>query len=114
MSDIQVPNGSSSRDDNAKTSALIAYGLLAFGLFTGLFWVIGGIWAVVKKEDAQGTVYYGHFNEVISIFWKGLLLYIIGFMLLFFIVGYFILLAAWVWSVYKIIKGLARLTSNNP
>ena len=50
MSDIQVPNGSSSRDDNAKTSALIAYGLLAFGLFTGLFWIIGGIGRSSKKR----------------------------------------------------------------
>jgi len=28
------------------------------------------------------------------------------------VVGYFILFAVWVWSVFKIVKGLAKITSN--
>jgi uncharacterized membrane protein len=116
MSDIQdgtaAPQSLSTKDDAAKTSALIAYGLMIVGLCTGFFWLIGAIWAMVKKGEAQGTIFEDHYTNIIKIFWWGLGLSILGFILAFFIVGYFILLAVWIWSIYKIIKGLAKITSN--
>jgi uncharacterized membrane protein len=111
MSDPQTVT-LSSKDDAAKTNALIAYGLMVFGLFTGIFWVIGAIWAMVKKDDAAGTLFEDHYSNLIKIFWWGLGLSIIGTILIFVIIGYFILLGVWIWSVYKLIKGLANLTSN--
>ncbi|MDO6558904.1 DUF4870 family protein [Paraglaciecola chathamensis] len=116
MSDIQeatvAPQSLSTKDDAAKTSALIAYGLMVFGLFTGLFWIIGAVWAMVKKGEAQGTIFEDHYSNIIKTFWWGLGLSIVGFILAFVVVGYFILLAVWIWSIYKIIKGLAKITSN--
>ncbi|MCP3672167.1 MAG: hypothetical protein GY814_17405 [Gammaproteobacteria bacterium] len=116
MSELQQspnpPTPLSSRDDAAKTNALIAYGLMVLGLFTGIFWIIGAIWAMIKKEDAQGTIFEDHYSNVIKTFWWGLGLSIIGFVLIFIAIGYLILLAVWIWSIYKIIKGLARITSN--
>jgi len=50
------------RDEAAKTHALIAYGLMVIGLFTGIFWIIGAIWAMVKKEDAIGTCFEDHYS----------------------------------------------------
>lgn len=101
-------------NENAKTGALIAYGLMAIGLFTGLFWLIGGIWAIIKKDDAKGTIYLDHYEQLIRTFWIGIILNIVGFILLFIVVGYFVLIAVWLWSVYKVVKGLARITSDRP
>ncbi|MFD2176011.1 DUF4870 family protein [Veronia pacifica] len=116
MSDFQGTNVSpqslSSRDDAAKTNALIAYGLMAVGFFTGIFWVIGAIWAMAKQGDAQGTIFEDHYSNIIKTFWWGLVLTILGLFLAFIFVGYFILFAVWIWSIYKVIKGLANITSN--
>ena len=102
------------KDDAAKTNALIAYGLMAIGLFTGVCWIIGAIWAMVKKEEAVGTIFEDHYTNIIKIFWWGLGISIIGFILMFVVIGYFVLLAVWVWSIYKLVKGFAKITSNKP
>ncbi|MCG6200155.1 DUF4870 family protein [Psychromonas antarctica] len=102
------------QDDAAKTNALIAYGLMIVGIFTGVFWVIGAIWAMVKRDEAVGTLFEDHYANIVNTFWWVLGLSILGFILAFVIVGYFILLGVWIWSVYRIIKGLAKITSNKP
>ncbi|WP_318474678.1 DUF4870 family protein [Photobacterium leiognathi] len=100
------------KDEAAKTNALIAYGLMIIGLFTGLFWIIGAIWAMVKKGDAQGTIFADHYSNITKTFWWGLGLSILGALLAFVFVGYFLLLAVWIWSIFRVVKGLAKLTSN--
>jgi uncharacterized membrane protein len=114
MSEVEQTISLSNKDDEAKKNALIAYGLMGVGLFTGIFWIIGAIWAMVKKDDAAGTLFEDHYSNIIKIFWWGLGLSIIGFVLIFFVVGYFVLLAVWCWSVFKLIKGFAKITSNKP
>ena len=114
MSELEETIGLSNKDDASKTNALIAYGLMGIGLFTGIFWVIGAIWAMVKKDDAVGTLFEDHYSNIIKVFWWGIGLSIIGFILIFFVVGYFILLAVWFWSIYKLIKGFSKITSNKP
>lgn len=108
----QQQHGLSMADDAAKTNALIAYGLMVLGLFTGVFWIIGAVWAMVKKSDAQGTIFEDHYTNVIKTFWWGLIITIVGVILAFILVGYVVLLAVWIWSIYRIVKGLANLTSN--
>ena len=116
MSDIQqdtvVSQSLSIKDDAAKTNALIAYGLMAIGLFTGIFWIIGAVWAMVKKEEAYGTIFVDHYSNIIKTFWWGLGLSVVGFILAFILIGYILLLAVWIWSIYRLIKGLAKITSN--
>ena len=99
-------------DDAAKTNALIAYGLMAVGFFTGIFWIIGAVWAMVKKSDAKGTMFEDHYTNIIKTFWWGLGWTILGLFLLLLLVGYFILFAVWIWSIFKVVKGLAKITSN--
>lgn len=108
----ETPQSLSIKDDAAKTGALIGYGLMVLGLFTGIFWLIGAIWAMVKKGDARGSIFEDHYSNIIQTFWWGLGLTIVSILLMFVVVGYFILIGVWIWSIYKIIKGLARITSN--
>ena len=116
MSEIQdasvAPQSLTTKDDAAKTNALIAYGLMVVGMFTGIFWIVGAIWAMVKKSDAQGSVFEDHYSNIIKTFWWGLGLSILGALLSVIVVGYFLLLAVWIWSIYKVVKGLAKITSN--
>lgn len=115
MSDMEISATEpslSSKDEAAKTSALIAYGLMILGLFTGLFWLVGAIWAMVKKGEAAGSLFEDHYSNIIKTFWWGFGLSIVGFVLAFVVIGYFVLLAVWIWSIYRIIKGLAKITSN--
>ncbi|MCO4838134.1 MAG: hypothetical protein KC426_08620, partial [Oceanospirillaceae bacterium] len=65
MTDMQpheeISKPLSAKDDDAKTNALIAYCLMAVGFFTGLFWLVGAVWAMAKKSDAAGTIYEDHY-----------------------------------------------------
>jgi uncharacterized membrane protein len=116
MSDSNVAEQSSVTDSSvsqaAKTNAIIAYCMMVLGLFTGIFWIVGAIWAMVKKSDAESTVYKSHYSNIITTFWWGLLFSIIGALTAVFIVGYVIIFIIWVWSIYRVIKGLALITSD--
>ncbi|WP_369855380.1 DUF4870 family protein [Candidatus Thalassolituus haligoni] len=102
----------SPQDDNAKTQALIAYCLLGAGYFTGLFWVIGGVWAMVKIDDFRGSLFEDHFVNIIKVFWWGMGMTVIGIVTTFIFIGWLILLGTFIWTVFKIVKGLSQLTSN--
>lgn len=104
----------SRRESAAKANALIAYCLMAIGLFTGFFWLVGAIWAMAKKSEGIDTVFEDHYGNIISIFWWAIGLSILGIVLTYIIVGYLILFAVWIWSVYRIVSGIAKLTSNRP
>ncbi|GAA4094893.1 hypothetical protein [Zhongshania borealis] len=99
-------------DSAAKTNALIAYGFMAVGLFTGVFWIVGAIWAMLKKSEAHGSIFEDHYSNIIKTFWWGLGFSIIGVLLAVFVVGYFILIAVWIWSIFKVVKGFSKITSN--
>ncbi|GAB3027064.1 DUF4870 family protein [Bowmanella dokdonensis] len=104
----------SAYDEAAKTNALIAYCLMAAGLFTGIFWFIGVFWAMVKRAEARQSRFADHYENITTTFWWALGLGIVGLVLAIVLVGYAVLFAVWLWVIYRIVKGLARLTSNKP
>lgn len=97
---------------DAKNHALVAYILMILGLFTGVLWFIGAIWAMVKLSDAEGTLFEDHYRNMISVFWWWLGWSIVGFALSIILVGYLVFFLVWLWSLYRLLKGLARITSN--
>lgn len=100
--------------NQAKLHALIAYAGLSLGLIFGLPWLFGGIWAIIKKADAKESKYISHYTNIIKTFWWSLGLSILGLILTTVIIGYFILLCVWVWSIYRVLKGLANITADKP
>ncbi|CAG9001515.1 MAG: hypothetical protein CENE_03536 [Candidatus Celerinatantimonas neptuna] len=111
-SQYNAPNMLSGYDLEAKNHALIAYILMVLGVFTGVLWFIGAIWAMVKCSDVAGSLFEDHYRNIITVFWWSLGWAIVGFALSIILVGYLILLLVWIWSAYRILRGLARLTSN--
>ena len=45
-------------NESNKNHAMIAYVLMVVGLFMGLPWLIGLIWAIIKKSDAKSFKFY--------------------------------------------------------
>lgn len=104
----------SPKDEEARKNALIAYILMLLGLFTGVFWLIGAIWAMVNAKGARDSIYYGHYQNIIGIFWWGLIVSIAGIILAIFLIGYLVLFAVWLWSIIKLVKGISRLSNGLP
>ncbi|MEZ9153649.1 hypothetical protein FCV73_09615 [Vibrio sp. F13] len=102
----------SEKDKNAKTHAIIAYALMLLGFFTGISFLAGGIWGIVKKSDAQGTVFADHYDNITKTFFVSIVLTIIGALTAVFVIGYVVLLVAAIYTLWKLIAGLAKITSD--
>lgn len=111
QSNGQQPVGN---EADAKNHALISYILLGIGLFTAIPILIGAIWAMVKRGDARGTVYHSHYTNVIRVFWWSLLWMVIGFLTIIVAVGYLVFFVAWIWALYRLINGAAKILSDKP
>ncbi|MCF6257646.1 MAG: hypothetical protein L3J98_03355 [Gammaproteobacteria bacterium] len=92
-------------DNSQKTIATVVYALQAASFLFGITFIIAVIVNYVKKDDVSGTWLESHFRWQIRTFWFSLLWSITGLIGLFFIVGYFVLLANVVWVIYRIAKG---------
>jgi len=98
-----------------KTITMVVYALQALSFLWGVTAIVGIIINYVKREDAAGTVYQNHFDWQIRTFWFGLLWGVVGFLLIFALgLGFLILFAAWVWMIYRVVKGWLKLTEGKP
>ena len=93
--------------------AFIVYLLYFAGYLTGITKIIGVIIAHLQSGSAD-PVARSHFQFQIRTFWIGLLYLIAGVVLLFVVVGAFILLWWLVWSIVRNIKGALALNENRP
>jgi uncharacterized membrane protein len=118
-----------------RVTALIAYGLFIAALMNGFTAIVGLVLAYVKRDDARGTIYEGHFSNLITVFWTSLILVIVLVCLMLFGVfgivasaskGYPELALLWlpvayfgwvvlaVWYLYRTVKGLVRAIDEKP
>lgn len=103
-----------SYSSDAKTHALVAYILMTLGMFTAIPIFIGAIWAMVKKSSARGTVYHSHYVNATRTFWWTLFWTIVGCVLLFALIGWPILGLVWLWALYRLVNGWAKILSDEP
>jgi uncharacterized membrane protein len=97
-----------------KQITMVVYVLQALSFFFGLTAIVGVVINYVKKDDAAGTLYESHFDWQIRTFWWGLLWAVIGFVLAFVLIGFAVMFVAWVWAVYRVVKGWLKLSENQP
>jgi uncharacterized membrane protein len=108
------------REEDARFFSIIIYVLLGVGLFALLPWIAAAIVYYVKREDVTGTLYESHFDWQIRTFWFSLLWDCLAGLLI--VVTFGIgLIVAWpafavvhIWVLYRIIKGVIRLSENRP
>lgn len=98
---------------NKKDMVKAVYILYIIGFFTGLSAILGVAFAYFNRDSAS-LLERSHFNYQISIFWKGLLMFIIGLILTPILIGYVVILFWMVWTILKIAKGWSRFSDNIP
>ena len=126
-------NNSIDQDPN-HTLTLILYVLYIIAIFSGgLFAIIALIINYIKRDAVQGSIFASHFTWQIRTFWWYLawnIIAFIPFLLLFFtgdnlnvftgiavtatIFAVAVVIVAWIWIVYRAIRGLIALNDNQP
>lgn len=109
--------------DNLRLIVHVVYGLHAFALITALLGtatILGSfigtlpsIAAVIlnyyKQASARGTWLESHFRWQIRTFWFALVWFIVGWLLIFTLIGLFVgfavLIAAGLWVLYRVARG---------
>ena len=97
-----------------KSTTTIIYALYLASLLVGVTWLVAIIMNYIKKDDVKGTWLESHFRWQIRTFWFSLLWGIIGIVTTTIIVGFFVLIANAIWFIYRMVKGLMRLSDNKP
>ena len=113
---IEAGSGKTSEElASLKQITMVIYALQALGFLTGgVTAIIAIVINYVKRDDAAGTLYQSHFEWQTRTFWWGLLWGVIGMLLVVVVVGFVVLFAAWVWTVYRVVKGWLKLTEGKP
>jgi uncharacterized membrane protein len=105
-----------SDEKSLKTLTTVIYALQAAGAIIPLVipWVVAVVLNYVRKGEVAGTWLESHFRWQIRTFWFGLLWVVIGGILTVIFVGFAVLFAAWIWMIYRIVKGWLNLTEGKP
>lgn len=117
MNETQPPvmSSTASRDLESLTTVTHAvYLLQAIGLLCLPLFVVAVIINYVKREDAEGTWLAPHFRWQIRTFWFGLLWAALGGLLFIVVIGWVVLIATWIWLVYRVVKGWFSLADRKP
>ena len=91
----------------------IVYILYAAGIMSGGFFLLVGLIAAhIKSGDMKNSVYASHIKYLIRTGWISIILSVIGILTVIPIFGFAVLFVAWVWLIYRVIKGMLRLNDN--
>ncbi|MFT4021032.1 MAG: hypothetical protein QM666_05875 [Acinetobacter sp.] len=121
-------------NESKKSLTLVLYILYICAIFTGgILAIIALILNYIKRSDMQGTIYASHFTWQIRTFWWYLIWNILAFLpfIFLFFTGdrpdvfagvalsttafFFIVIGlAWIWNLYRAIRGLLALNENRP
>jgi uncharacterized membrane protein len=95
-------------------NALVVYVLYLAGFaFGGLPTIIGIVIAYINRGKAGGFV-ESHYTWLIRTFWIGILYSLIAFILAFIAIGFLLMIAAAVWAIVRLVKGIMALNRNEP
>jgi uncharacterized membrane protein len=98
-----------------KNVTMMVYLLQALSFLWGVTAIVGVVVNYVKRDDARGTVYESHFEWQIRTFWWGLLWGVVGVLLVIvFGLGFLVMFVAWIWAIYRVVKGWLKLSEGKP
>ena len=91
-----------------RTLVLVCYILHLVGAVAGVTSIIGLVINYLKRGEPDGF-FASHHSWMIRSFWWALLWVVIGGILTLVLVGWVILFVAWVWYLYRHVRGLLAL-----
>jgi uncharacterized membrane protein len=98
-----------------QTWAIVVWCLFIASYFTAsISGIIGVIIAYVKRDDLVGTPFESHMTSAIRTFWISLIVGIIGFVLVFILVGFLVLGLLALWHLFRVIRGIIRAVDGEP
>jgi uncharacterized membrane protein len=109
---MSMPTTGSGTD--AKTWALIVWGLNIAAFFTGITALIAVIIAYVKRDELAGTAYESHMTSAIRTFWISLIGYIVSFLLMFLLIGLVTITLVGIWQLFRVIRGMIKALDEQP
>lgn len=112
MNDSTLPAPSGSSPQWKITQ--VVYILQAAAFFVGITYLAAIVVNYLKLAEVRGTWLESHFLWQIRTFWFSVLGWIVGGATLMFGIGYIILIATTLWTVYRIAKGWLTLLENKP
>ncbi len=98
------------RGADARRLAMICYALYALSCLVGITAIAAIIINYLKRDDVAGTWVASHFEWQIKTFWYALAGAIVSWLLMIVLIGFPMLLAVMVWTIYRIVKGWLALT----
>jgi uncharacterized membrane protein len=101
------------RIQSERTVVLIAYVLHLVGATVGLTSIVGLIVNYVRLNQ-YGDPLASHHRWMIRSFWWALLWFAIGIVTSFLLIGFGICFLAWVWYVYRHVRGMIALVNGAP
>ncbi|WP_341236733.1 hypothetical protein [uncultured Limnobacter sp.] len=105
------PNPVPNQEESNRTIVLVAYVLGAVGIFTAFIPIlIALIICYVKRGEATGTIYYSHYDWLISTFWIGMFWFVVAMITMVFGVGFIVYGILSLWLLYRFVKGLLRFS----
>lgn len=93
----------------AKKLTTIVYALYGIAIIFGVTCLVAIVINYIKKDDVQGTIYESHFRWQMRTFWFSCLWAFIGMLTALFAVGFAVLGVAYIWYIYRVVKGFLRL-----
>ena len=115
VDDTPAPTGKTAEElAGLKTLTMVVYALQALSFLWGVTGIIGIVINYVKRDDVKGTLYESHFDWQIRTFWWWLLWSVIGVATVWLLIGFAILFAAWIWAIYRVVKGWLKLNEGKP
>jgi uncharacterized membrane protein len=100
--------------ENDKLAMHVVYVLYAASVVTALPGMLGVILAYLKRGEVAGSYLESHVTWQVRTFWTWLLMWAIGVVLAFVLIGWLVIGAAQLWLIYRIIKGWLVLIDERP
>ncbi|MDX1668420.1 MAG: hypothetical protein R3194_03290 [Limnobacter sp.] len=95
--------------ENHRTIVLICYILGGIGVLTAFVPIlIALIICYVKRDESTSTIYYSHYDWLITTFWIGLFWAVVALITSWIGLGVIVYFILSIWLIYRFVKGLLR------
>ncbi len=96
-----------------RTLVFLAYVLHLVGAIAGVTSIVGLILNYAQRGHTDDII-DSHHRWMIASFWWGLLWIVIGLITIVLVIGWVILFLAWLWYIYRHVRGLIALVNGEP
>lgn len=96
-----------------RTLVLVSYVLHLVGTIAGVSSIVGLVINYLKRNECEPDL-RTHHQWMIETFWWAILWFVVGGILTMIVIGWVIMFAAWLWYIYRHVRGLLRLLDGQP